>query len=452
MASKGDHALVIGGSMAGLLAARVLVEYFDRVTIVDRDHFPTDPAPRKGLPQARHVHLLLARGRDILERLFPGIEAELLAEDAQRLDVIADVRWRNPVGWAMRFRSGITTPACSRDLLDWAIRRRLAAYPQIRFCTASEVTGLRVSADKKTIIGVEIQARTPDATRSAMNADFTVDASGRSSKAPQWLQHLGYAPPAETVITAFIGYASRIYTQPSGVDWRGLLMQPVPPTHLRGGVIYPLEGKRCIVTLSGAGRDYPPTDETGFLAFAHSLRDPLLYDTICDLHPLSPIIGYRATENRLRHYERLTQQPDGFVLLGDSVCAFNPVYGQGMTAAAMGALTLAACLREQQHKHPNSPLTGIGKQFQRRLAAKNSVIWLLATGEDFRYSQTEGGQRTPLTKLAHRYIDLTIRRATHDPQLYTQLAEVIHLRQSPLALASPECIWRTLRPIGRPRL
>lgn len=434
-----QHALVIGSSMAGLLAARVLADFFARVTVVERDRLPDGPLGRKGLPQARHIHILLARGRDILEHLFPGFQAELVAQGAQRLDVIGDVEWFGPLGWNTRVPSGIMTPACPRDLLDWTIRRRLLAdYPAIEFLEETEVVGLTSNADSTWVTGVQVRRRAT-AEEETIPADLVVDASGRGSKAPEWLRALGYPAPQETVISAFIGYASRIFARAGARPWAGVLMQPTPPHHRRGGALFPLDAERWIITLAGAGKDYPPTDEAGFLAFAQSLRHPLLYEIMREAEPLSPIVGSRSTENRWRHYERLARQPEGLVLLGDAVCALNPVYGQGMSAAGLGALKLGACLRMQSRQSRGNS-AGLARRFQRELAKVNQPIWLLATGEDFRYPQAVGGKRNLLTTLTHIYIDHVLRRANRDPEVYQRLVEVLHLLKPPTALATPRIL------------
>jgi 2-polyprenyl-6-methoxyphenol hydroxylase-like FAD-dependent oxidoreductase len=437
---KYRHALVIGGSMAGLLTARVLARHFDLVTIIERDHLPETPVGRKGLPQARHVHILLAQGRNILEQLFPGFQAELLGAGAQLIDVTADVEWFGPTGWSQRFRSGITTPACSRDLLDWTIRRRLRAeYPQVQFHDETHVVHLITNTERTRVTGVEVRHQAVEGT-AVIEADLIVDASGRQSHGPQWLGELGYPAPQESVISAFTGYASRIVARQPDRSWAGLLMQPLPPHHRRGGVVLPLDDHRWIVTLSGAGRDYPPTDEEGFLAFAQSLRHPLLYETLRATEPLSPIVGSRSTENRLRHYERLAAQPEGFILIGDAVCALNPVYGQGMSAAALGAVKLDRVLREFADGGTNGALAGFARHFQRALAQVNKPIWLLATGEDFRYPEAVGGQRDFFTKLTHHYIDRLIHRANHDNRVYKRVVEVMHLLKPPVALAAPQIV------------
>jgi flavin-dependent dehydrogenase len=222
-------------------------------------------------------------------------------------------------------------------------------------------------------------------------ADLVVDASGRASQAQRWLEELGYPAPRETVIASHLGYASRYYAPPPGFQarWRGLYLQYAPPTALRAGTLVPVEGDRWLVGLFGLSRDYPPTDEAGFLEFARSLRSPLLYEAIRDARPLAPIVGYRATENRLRHYDLLPRRPEGLLVLGDAACTFNPVYGQGMTVAAAGALALAGCLRAQGQR---GDLRGLAARFQRRLARQLAPVWTLATNGDLRAPGTEGGR------------------------------------------------------------
>src|SRR4029077_18578506 len=187
-------------------------------------------------------------------------------------------------------------------------------------------------------------------------------------------------PPEETVVNSFQGYASRFYRPPAEFesDWKALYIQQAPPADPRGGLVIPVEGGRWHVSLVGGDGDYPPTDEAGFLAFARSLRSPALYEAIAGAEPLSRIAGHRATENRLRHYDRLGRLPDGVVAVGDAVCAFNPVYGQGMTAAALGAEVLDHWLGEDWHRGP-----GRGCVFQRLLARATAAAWQLSVGADY---------------------------------------------------------------------
>lgn len=448
---SGMHALVIGGSMAGLLAARVLVNHFDRVTIVERDRLPEQPTSRQGVPQASHVHVLLTQGQRILEQLFPGLEAELTASGAPTIDWIADWSMLGTSGWGPRFPSGLIGRTCSRNLLEWLLRRRLAACDRLQFLEESQVTELLTDGNKSKVTGVRlhqsagaVQASKPKSWDLA--ADLVVDASGRNSSMPKWLVALGYQPPDKTVINSFLGYASRWYERPEGfkADWQGLTVMSKPPDKGRGGVLYPLEGNRWAITLAGVGRDYPPNDEAGFLDFARSLRSPIIYEAIKDAQPLSPIYSYRGTENRLCHYEKLSRLPEGLAVVGDAACAFNPVYGQGMTVAALGALTLDECLHQQFRRDKDS-LTGLTRRFQKRLAKVNTTPWLMATGEDFRWSTTSGGQPEGMTRLMHRYIDQVLLLSVDHPKVYRTFGEVVHMVKPPGALFQPGIITQVLK-------
>lgn len=448
---SGMHALVIGGSMAGLLAARVLVNHFDRVTIVERDRFPEQPTSRQGVPQANHVHVLLTQGQRILERLFPGLEGELTAAGAPTVDWIADWSILGIWGWGPRFRSGLIGRTCSRNLLEWLLRRRLAACDRLQFLEACQVTELLTDGNNSIVTGVRLRCRdeAPIATEPKfweLAADLVVDATGRNSSVPKWLVALGYQPPQKTVINSFLGYASRWYQCPEGfkADWQGLTVMSKPPDNGRGGVLYPVEGNRWAITLAGVGKDYPPNDEAGFLDFARSLRSPIIYEAIKDAQPLSSIYSYRRTENCLCHYEKLSRLPEGLIVVGDAVCAFNPVYGQGMTVAALGALTLDECLH-QQFRHNKGSLTGLTKRFQKRLAQVNATPWLMATGEDFRWPTTVGGQPEGMTRLMHRYIDQVLLLSVDNPKVYRTFGEVVHMVKPPGALFQPDILAQVLK-------
>ncbi|MDQ3257596.1 MAG: FAD-dependent monooxygenase, partial [Acidobacteriota bacterium] len=439
--------------------ARMLAEHFDRVTVVERDRFPVGPLPRKGVPQSRHIHVLMKRGRLILEEYFPGLQDEMVDTGAPVLDMAGDAAWLTPAGWGLRFPSDLTMLACTRDFLDWNVRRRLADFAKVSFLQQVEVTRLLPNADESGVAGVAIHLRNSadgnDLHEYSLHADVVVDASGRGSRAPQWLASLGYAPPAETVINGFLGYASRLYQPPAGfkADWKCLYIQAAPPNRTRAGLLFPVEGGRWLVTLSGGGRDYPPTDEAGFVEFARSLASPMLYDAIKDAAPLSPIHSYRATENRLRHYERLSRWPDNFMVLGDAACAFNPVYGQGMTIAALGVKKLDEILRmRNEASRTDGRLTGVGlvgvglagiaRRFQQEVAKVNTAPWLLATGEDFRYRETVGGSPTLATRLMHRYMDQVIRLSTENREVRTRFMEIFHMLKPPSAMFHPLVLRR----------
>lgn len=444
-ATAGRHAVVVGGSMAGLLAARVLADHFERVTIVERDRLPDGPEFRKGVPQSRHLHVLLGRGCAIVESLLPGFEAELLQAGAVTARWPADVLWLTAQGWSRRFDQGLRLLSASRELIEWGVRRRVAALENVAVVEGHDVSSLVADAGRSRVTGVRIRARPStgqDATEHELAADLVVDASGRNSRTPRWLVELGFEPPSETRIDAFLGYASRHYAIPPtfAADWRVLYLQSHPPGNARAGGLFPVEGGRWMVTLAGAGRDYPPTDDAGFLDFAASLRSPVLSEAIRSATPLTPIHGYQRTENQRRHYERMRRMPEGLLVTGDALCAFNPIYGQGMTAAAQAAQVLDGILRDQ----PGGSLDGLWRRFHPAVAAANAGAWLIATGEDLRYPKTEGGARDLRTRLTHRYLDRVIRAGTEDKAVNQAFLQVLQLVAPPKTLFAPRVLFPAL--------
>jgi 2-polyprenyl-6-methoxyphenol hydroxylase-like FAD-dependent oxidoreductase len=383
------HAVVIGSSIAGLTTARILADHFSRVTIIDRDRLPETPEFRRGIPQAHHPHTLPLRGQTLFEQLFPGLMAELLANGATSISAGSEMAFFIAGAWhQLRRHSGVLFTASSRPLLEATIYRRLASHPRIYIIQEHEAVGLQVDRYSQQVTGVQLRSRRglyPNETR--LLADLVVDASGRDSQAPQWLAGLGYTPPAETTIKAFSGYASRIYRFPGGFpgSWKTMYIKPSPPDSSRGGVIIPLEGDRWHVALVGMGRDYPPVDEAGFLAFARSLPTPQFYETIKTAEPLTKVYGYRRTESRLRHYDRLPRYLDGFLVTGDAAFALNPVYALGMTAAITGSLALERSLKMQQAGH----ITGLARTFQQQLGRSLADLWQMVSTQDQRWPATE---------------------------------------------------------------
>jgi 2-polyprenyl-6-methoxyphenol hydroxylase-like FAD-dependent oxidoreductase len=440
VANDGSHALVLGAGIAGLLAARVLVDHFSRVTLIDRDDLPENPETRNGVPQAHHAHILFVRGQRILENLFPGMIAELTSAGAPTVEWTADCPILFRDGWTPRFHSNLITRTCSRHLLEWQIRQRLMEYGNSQLTILSNRQMLGLDANKTRVTGVKIRH---ERAEEIIQADLVVDATGRESHMADWLPEIGYPAVEEKSVNAFLGYASRIYRQPHNQpDWKALFLMSNPGT--RGGLIYPIEDHRWVVTLSGRQRDYPPTNEDEFIEFARSLRSPAFYEAIKDVEPLTPIHGYRRTENRLRHFERLSHWPEGLIVTGDAVCAYNPVYGQGMTSAGLAALVLHECLDDQRKHHQNGDLTGLGRRFQKRLAKSNSAPWLMSTAEDYRWPDTEGDPPDHTTRFVQWYTDKVMAAAVHNPDIFQAFFEVTNLVKSPLVLFKPHILVRAL--------
>ena len=451
----GQHAIVIGAGIAGLVAARVLTDQFAYVTLIERDALPPQAAPRPGVPQARHVHVLLLRGQRLLAQLFPGLPAELTAAGAPVLNWTRDWAIFQNGGWVPRCASDYVGFLCSRDLLEACLRARLRQRGTVTFLEQQAVTGLVLDARGRAITGVRVRARggagRPAGAEAMLGAQFVVDASGRDSQAPQWLAALGYPAPAETTINAHQAYASRWYRPPPGRQPEVVLVGGTPPHEPYGGGVYPMEGGRWLVSLGGVNGVVPPLDEAGFLAFARGLPQPAVYAALQAAEPLTPIVGYQRTANRLRHYERLARQPEGFVVLGDAVCTFNPVYGQGMTVAALGAALLGRSLRAPHRAGPAGALTGVAQRFQRRLARLNATPWLLATGADLRWPGTTGGRPSRGARLVQAYIDQVLRVVLVDDGAYRVLLEVTHLLRPPRVLFGPQVVAAVVRDAVRRR-
>lgn len=462
------QAIVIGGSMAGLLAARVLSDHFERVTLIERDVLPDGPTVRPGVPQMRHYHALLGRGQQLLEKFFPGIGQELAEAGAQRFDLPTDSLWRAPGGWGERYSPGLSLISCSRALLEWQVRQRVCRLPRVHVLDGHIVTGLLASGDARAVAGVRVRPRPPVPTddtehsapmaatvsaESDLAADLVVDASGRDSHLPRWLESFGYPMPPETRINPYLGYASRVYTLPAEVmpDWKFLVVQLKPP-QTRGAVVAQIEDGKWIVLLVGTGRDYPPNDEAGFLAFAEGLSTSLVAEFLRAAQPITPVYGYRRTENRQLHYEKVSRRPERLLVMGDAAVAFNPAYGQGMSVAAIEANLLDTWLRDQRQRQPNGDLTGLSARFQRGLAKATAMPWLMATGQDLLYPTTDGPRVGAMSRLIQRYVDLVLQVAKVDPVVGLDFWRVIHFLAPMSTLFSPSVVWRTWQLRNRPAL
>ncbi|MCG8348369.1 MAG: hypothetical protein MI924_11390 [Chloroflexales bacterium] len=443
--TENNHALVIGGSIAGLLSAWILADHFEQVTIIERDHYPEEPISRKGVPQSRHVHVLLTRGQQILEQFFPGLQAELADAGAPSVDWTADCASYGLAGWIKRFPSGLVSQACTRDLIEHAIRHRLMQNPRIHWRQEWEATGLLPNQSGDGVAGVHLRARRPrehGVDTETIYANLIVDATGYNSHAPEWLTSLGYTEPQQTVIDSPLGYASRLYQRPPRfhADWKVLLLRSNAPNENRNGIIYPIEGNRWIVTLGGVGGDYPPNDEEGFLAFARSLGSSQLYDAIKGAEPLSPIYGYQRIANRRRHFERLPRWPEQFIVVGDAVCTFNPIHGQGMSAAALGAQALDECL----HAHPLGRRAGLARRFQQQITSVIETPWAMAVGEDMRIQQTNGAKQGWINRTLQWYMERLAKHAAQTPYICQTFIEVAHLIKPPSVFFHPRIAFQVL--------
>ncbi|MCB0136831.1 MAG: FAD-dependent monooxygenase [Caldilineaceae bacterium] len=441
-ANRPRRALVLGASMAGLWTARVLADHFDEVVVLERDRLPEGAAPRAGVPQARQYHVLLLRGLQLLREYFPGLEEELIAAGAVPFDITGDVKLRSRGKWLRQFPSGQQLLSCSRLLLEAAMRRRLRQDARIRFLEGVEVTGLVAGSGGTRVAGVRYHTRAGAGSAAELGGDLIVDALGRRSPTPAWLQELGYAPPEESVVDSFLGYVTRRYRRPANFagDWRMLLITATAPHDPRGGLIFPEENGVWVVMMAGANKDYPPTDEAGFDAFARSLG-PEYYAAVQAAEPISAPIGYRGTDSRWRHYEKLDRWPERYVVLGDAFCGFNPIYGQGMTVAALSAVALG-----EEIARAGGQLDGVAARAERAFGKATEGAWLLATGADLEWPETVGGASS--NGLADRfgrwYIDKLLDAVGRDEQVRLAFNEVNQLVKPATSLFAPSVMARVL--------
>lgn len=447
------HAVVAGGSVAGLLAARVLADHFDRVTVVERDRLPDGAEPRRGVPQGRQIHALLARGLQGLERLFPGFGQELLAAGAVPMRLPGDVLILGRAGWVDRRAPGWLALSATRPLIEATVRRRLRALPGVTVLDGHEVTGLLATDGGRSVRGVSLRSLDGYGPPCA-EADLVVDASGRGSRAPAWLADLGHGRPGSTTIDAGISYAGRLYRIPDGftADWQGLMIFGSPVGNPRTGYLFPVEGGRWMLGLIGIAGHHPPTDEEGHHAFMRSLRHPVLADALAGAEPVSDIRAHHGTSNRRWHFERMRRWPERFVVVGDAACAFDPVYGQGMSSAVIAAETLDECLRDHRQGRPTGALDGLSHRFQRTLARRHGEPWRFSTGEDLRYPTTTGGRTGPLMRLQHRYLGRLEAAATYDPAVADVYTRALGMLERPTALLRPRIVAAAARARQRTEL
>jgi 2-polyprenyl-6-methoxyphenol hydroxylase-like FAD-dependent oxidoreductase len=430
---KSGHAVVLGASMAGLLAARVLSESFANVTIFDRDTLPAGAANRKGVPQGEHSHGLLARGRQVLEELFPGLVAELTAQGGIPVDIMRDCVWVQGDRPMPRVASGLAGLCVSRPAIEAGVRRRVLALPNVAVLDGHEATGLLF--DGVRVTGAQVLPA--GGAVHDVAADLVVDATGRGNRGTTWIAELGYAPPEQDSVMAGVVYATREYERtPLASGMLGVLTG-VTPKYPFGAALLPMEGDRWILTLAGLGDDLPPTDEEGFAAYATRLPIADLAEVVHRSRPLTPPRAFRVPASVRRRYERLTRHPEGFLAFGDAICAFNPIYGQGMTVAALEALELRAAL--------TGGLAGLPKRFYAKASTVIDTPWDMAVGGDLAFPSVPG-ERTAKVRFFNWYIAKLLHAAETSPEVAIAFHRTVNLTAPPQSLFAPAILRRVLFP------
>jgi len=429
----GEHAVVVGASISGLLAARVLADAFDRVTVVEHDRLPDEPAARDGTPQTQQPHLLQKGGRAIIDDLFPHFGDEFLAAGGLVIDAASDFNFYDEEGYVAHPVTRIPLYAGSRPLLEYVLRERVFDIDGVRLLDGSHVADYRLDDTGESVVGVEIRGD----SETALPAELTVDATGRSSRTPKWLEAQGYTPPTVAEVTVDLAYSAVTVERDSG-DTRAF-WAPASPPYTRGGGTIPIEDGRREMVMHGIHGDGPPRNVDEFDEFASTLQIPELAE-ILECHGIrsEDVSYYPFPSNHRRYYENLDRFPDGLVVVGDAIASYNPVYGQGMSVAAFHALVLHHTLAD----------TGLGNLAVKFFDDAQGVIdtaWLMAVGADFQFPQTTGPKPRG-ADLMGRYLSRLTRTAHTDRRLADRLFRVIMMEKPPTSLFRPGVMGRVLKP------
>ncbi|MCI0383179.1 NAD(P)/FAD-dependent oxidoreductase [Streptomyces sp. CNQ085] len=433
----GTRAVVLGGSIAGLFAARVLADAYDAVLVVDRDVLTGVEGPRKHCPQGRHINGLLARGQLAMEELYPGITQEIFDDGVPTGDLAGHVRWYFNGRRLKQQVAGLTCVAASRPMLEKHIRRRTAALPNIAFREQHDILGLVTTADRGRVTGVRVQPLADGGSEEILEADLVVDATGRGSRTPVWLEELGYQRVPEERKKIGLGYVTQHYRLLEDPYDGDLSINPVAfPGVPRGAIFTKTDGDRVELTTYGLLGDHPPTDQEGLYSWVKSLAVPDIHDALQKAVPLDEPVAFRFPTTLRRRYEELDRLPSGLLVTGDAVTTFNPVYAQGMTVAALGALTI------RDHLHTGA--APIPAQYFQDLA--RDVIdpaWEMTNTVDLTFPGVQG-ERTAQVKAAQTFLKLVQKAATRDGTVTAAYMRGAGLVDTPDAMKRPAFVARVL--------
>jgi 2-polyprenyl-6-methoxyphenol hydroxylase-like FAD-dependent oxidoreductase len=439
---SGERAVVLGGGMAGLLAARVLSEAYTDVVIVDRDELTGVTGSRSGVPHGRHAHCLVAKGHQIFEELLPGLTQGMSEAGVTLGDFNGGIQWNFNGQRLAPSDSSLMCVSSGRPVLEQHVRMHVQAIPNVRVLERHDIVSLETTPDHQRVTGVRIQRREQGSQPEVLPADLVVDVTGRGSRMPAWLRELGYEAPPEDKIKIDLAYTTRHYRlKPDRFGAAIAINQAGTPAHPRGVFCYPLpDGETVELSLTGVLGDHPPTDPEGFLAYVKSLPLPYHYEYVQDAEPVDEPVRFKFPASVWRHYEQLTRFPDGLLVMGDAVCSFNPVYAQGMTVAGMESLTL------RKHLQSPGPLNAI--QFFGEIAGQIASPWQFSAIADLGYPGVEG-PRTDEIRLVNQYIPTLLAAAVHDPGITDAFLKVAGLVEEPMSLMSPAIAGRVGRVLQR---
>jgi 2-polyprenyl-6-methoxyphenol hydroxylase-like FAD-dependent oxidoreductase len=431
-----EHAVVIGGSMAGLVAARVLSNHFKNVTIIEKDKVNDKPETRKGQPQTRHIHLLLVHAMNILTEYFPQLKKELLENGALELDVGNDYNWYSYGGFKKKGATGIKALTMTRQLLEYHVKKHALDIKNITIQDEAKVIEMKMQDENVKALVVEKTGE-----RHVINTDFVVDASGRGTSAFRWLKQHGYPTPEESKIKIDIMYVTILFERkkmPEGEKTEVISYTPDAPKEKLGAVLMPIEDDRWVLTLIGMRGAVPPQNDDELLKFLKELPISELYDTIATATRLTDFVVYKYPNSVRRHYEKLKKFPGSYLVLGDAVSSFNPMYAQGMASSICQAKILDEVLKSTPSNE---------KVFKPYINKVNKVIedfWTSGAYEDFKYPETEGEKPVGL-KTINGYMKALQKAANKDAELFKEILEVAGALKSGKELFRPKILWKVFK-------
>lgn len=436
--NAGSRAVVLGGSIAGLFAARVLADAYDEVLIVDRDVLVGTKGVRRFCPQSQQANGLQARGVHAMEELFPGITQELVDNGAPKGDLAYTCRWYTQGYRLKQHHAGLPALGVLRPVLEWHIRERVQAIPNVSFVEQHDILGLETTADKSRITGARVQAHGKK-TEEVLEADLVVDATGRGSRTPVWLEQLGYAKAEEERKKIDLVYVTQHYKLRPGCDPFGkdtAINQIAHPGLPRGNVFFKVDGGLLELTTYGLLGDHPTTDQNELYEWIRSLGAKDVYDVLRYADPVDAPIAFRFPTTLRRHYQKLERFPEGLLVTGDAVTCFNPVYAQGMTVAALCALTM------RQHLHSGAYLIPLD-YFQDLAKDAIDQAWEMTNTIDLTFPGVKG-ERTRQVRMAQKFLKKTQIAATRDGKVAAAYFKVAALMATPDSLMRPGILLRVL--------
>ncbi|MDB5054451.1 MAG: monooxygenase FAD-binding protein [Bacilli bacterium] len=428
------HAIVIGGSMSGMLAAKVLSGHFEKVTILEKDNIPEHPVYRKGVPHDRQAHIMNMKGEMIISKYFPGFYEEINKEIFKF--GTKDLCFFHYGSWKLRCKTKVTNHFMSRPFLEHHIRRRLLQLSNIFFMQKYEVNELIIDRKKNEVLGVLLKNQ--QGAFEKLHADLVIDASGRNTKVPGWLESEGYPKINEEKLEIDIGYSSQVFPRSQEYDFSVMSIYPKAPNGTKMGVIYPIEGNRWLVGIVGLLGNYPAHTNEGFLEFVKSLDRPDIYNIIRNQSPLSSVSTHRFPSNLRRYYERSSKLPINLVVVGDALCSFNPIYAQGMCVAAMESELLDELLFRK------STFRNFSDYYFKKVSKIIDVAWLASVSEDLRYPNITG-RRSLKIKFLNWYMAQIFELASIDSRICSTFYEVQSFIKKPAHLFAFSILYKVFK-------